>query len=124
MTRRAIFVFFFCFLAIGFAHVTAAQKAQTVTGNWTVTAKMPDGNVSEQWTIQQMGANVTGTIKSASGDHPFTGTFDSDGSFMRVDFKNGAKTIKVRATLDGDTMDGSITVDVGKEYLWFAKRAK
>jgi hypothetical protein len=37
---------------------------------------------------------------------------------------NGDKQYKVRATLDGDAMDGSITYGTGKEYLWHAKRSK
>ncbi len=113
-----------CLLVMGFTRVAASQKSPSVAGNWTITAKMPDGNVTEQWTIQQMGGNVMGVAKSASGERPFSGTFDSDGSFLRIDLKDGDKTVKIRATLDGDTMDGSITVGVGKEYLWFAKRAK
>jgi hypothetical protein len=30
----------------------------------------------------------------------------------------------VRATVDGDAMDGSITLGVGEQFLWHAKRSK
>ena len=128
MTTRSAFPFgILCFFAVVLAQLDAAQKtseARSVAGNWTITAHMPGGNVTEQWTIQQKGQNVTGTAKAASGQLPVSGTFDPEGLFLRVDVKDGDKTYKVRATLDGDVMDGSITVGVGKEYLWFAKRTK
>lgn len=38
--------------------------------------------------------------------------------------KDGDKMYKVRATLDGDAMDGSVAHAVGEEYSWHAKRSK
>ena len=47
-----------------------------------------------------------------------------DGAFLRVTVKDGDKQYKVRATVDGNEMDGSITYATGKEYLWQARRSK
>jgi len=47
-----------------------------------------------------------------------------EGAFVRVTAKDGDKDYKIRATVDGDAMDGSITLGVGQQYLWRAKRAK
>jgi len=82
--------------------------------------RMPGGPVSEQWTIQQKGTAVTGTAKGEHGELPVSGTIE--GAFFRVTVKDGDKQYKVRATVDGGAMDGSISMGVGDEHLWFAKR--
>jgi hypothetical protein len=99
----------------------ADQKPANVAGDWNITIRMPTGPVSEQWTIQQKGTAVTGTAKTQHGELPFSGTID--GEFFRVAVKDGDKEYKVRATVDGAAMDGSVTVGVGDAHLWFAKRA-
>jgi len=109
-----------CLLAVPSRTPGAAQPPANVAGTWTVTIRMPGGNVSEQWTIQQKGAAVTGTAKGEHGELPVSGTID--GAFFRVTVKDGAKEYKVRATVDGSDMDGSITLGVGEARLWFAKR--
>jgi hypothetical protein len=77
--------------------------------------------MNEEWTVQQKGTMVTGTAKGAHGEMPVAGTMD--GVFFRVSVKDGQKEYKVRATVDGGDMDGSITFGVGDARLWFAKRA-
>jgi hypothetical protein len=92
-----------------------------VAGKWNVTVRMPGGPVSEEWTIHQKGTAVTGTAKGQrGGELPISGTIE--GTFFRVSVKDGQKEYKVRATVDGDAMDGSITLGVGDARLWFAKR--
>jgi hypothetical protein len=78
--------------------------------------------IAEEWTIQQKGKAITATAKGAGVQMPVSGSID--GAFLRVTIKDGNKEYKVRATVDGDAMDGSITHGVGKEYLWHAKRSK
>jgi hypothetical protein len=98
----------------------ADQKPANVAGDWNVTIRMPNGPVSEEWTIQQKGTAVTGTARTQHGALPVSGTIE--GAFFRVAVKDGDKEYKVRATVDGAAMDGSITVAVGDAHLWFAKR--
>ena len=44
------------------------QQTANVTGKWDVTIRMPDKNVTEQWTItQDKSGNVAATIKTAGG---------------------------------------------------------
>jgi len=81
---------------------------------------MPGGSVNEQWSIQQNGTSVAGTAKGERGELPVSGTIE--GAFLRVSVKDGSKEYKVRATVDGNQMDGSITLGVGEARLWFAKR--
>jgi hypothetical protein len=123
MKRTAILLGVLCFFAATFAQVASTQKIPGVAGKWTATTRMPDGIVTEEWTVQQKGDKVTGTVKATSGQLPVSGTFSNAG-FLRVDVKDGDKVYKVRATIDGDELDGSITTGVGKEYLWQAKRTK
>ncbi len=106
--------------AVGSAQFALGQAAASVTGKWTVTVRMPGHNVSEEWTIQQKGAAITGTAKGERGELPVSGTLE--GGFFRVTVKDGDKQYKVRATVDGSSMDGSITLGVGDSHLWFAKR--
>jgi hypothetical protein len=110
------------FCAVIFAGQAAAQKLANVAGNWTTTTKMPDRNTNEQWTIQQNGDKLTGTVKGDHGEMPFVGTIDEVG-FFRVDVKVADMVYKVRATVDGNSMDGSILIGKG-EYLWSAKKSK
>jgi hypothetical protein len=100
--------------------VAADGKPADVAGNWDVTIRMPVGPVSEHWTIRQKGTVVTATAKTGHGELPVSGTIE--GAFFRVTVKDGDKQYKVRATVDGADMDGSITLGVGDSHLWFAKR--
>jgi hypothetical protein len=100
----------------------ANQTPANVAGKWNVTVRMPGHQVTEQWTIQQKGTAVTGTAKGEHGELPVSGTIE--GEFFRVTIRDGQKEYKVRATVDGEAMDGSITLGAGDERLWFAKRAR
>jgi hypothetical protein len=102
------------------ATMAFGAPAVSVAGKWIVTIRMPGGPVNEEWTIQQKGAAVTGTAKGQHGELPVSGTIE--GAFFRVTVKDGDKQNKVRATVDGTEMDGSITLGVGDSHLWFAKR--
>ena len=99
----------------------AGQTTANVAGTWNVTVRMPGRTVTELWTIQQKGTAVTGTAKGEHGEVPVSGTVE--GAFFRVTVKDGDKQYKVRATVDGSDMDGSITFGVGDARLWFAKRS-
>jgi hypothetical protein len=98
-----------------------AQTSAAIAGKWDVTVRMPDRSTTEQWTIQQKGKAITATAKGER-ELPVSGSID--GAFLRVTIKDGDKQYKVRATVDGNEMDGSITYAPGREYLWIAKRPK
>ena len=121
MRRTAAILSLACVLAVTLPGVTLAQKSAAIAGKWDVTVRMPDRSASEQWTIQQKGNAITATAKGER-ELPVSGSID--GAFLRVTVKDGDKQYRVRATVDGNEMDGSITYDKGKEYLWQAKRSK
>lgn len=110
-----------CALTPASCILAADQKPANVAGDWNVTIRMPNGPIAEEWTVQQKGTVVTGTAKTQHGQLPVAGTIE--GAFFRVAVKDGDKEYKVRATVDGASMDGSVTVGVGDAHLWFAKRA-
>ena len=121
MEGIAVILSLVCLFAVTFQRVVSTQKPAGVAGKWDVTIRMPDRSVSEQWTIQQKGSAITATAKGERGDLPVSGSID--GAFLRVSVKDGDKQYKVRATVDGGAMDGSITYGTGKEYLWHAKKS-
>jgi hypothetical protein len=110
-----------CVFSLTFQRMVSAQKAAPgIAGKWDVTIRMPDKSVSELWTIQQKGGAITATAKGER-ELPVSGSIDA--AFLRVTVTDGTQQYKVRATVDGDAMDGSITYGKGKEYLWHAKRS-
>jgi hypothetical protein len=109
-------------VSLCFLLAAANRSPANVAGKWNVTVRMPGHLVTEQWTIQQKGTAVTGTAKGEHGELPVSGTVE--GEFFRVLVRDGQKEYKVRATVDGEAMDGSITLGAGDERLWFAKRAR
>jgi hypothetical protein len=124
MKRAAISIAVLCLFVGTFAQVAKSQKKiPNVAGNWESITRMPGGHdVTEQWVITQKGDKLTATVKTAGGDKTAEGTIDEVG-FFRVDIKDGDMLIKVRATLDENSLDGSTTI--GKdEHLWAAKRKK
>ena len=112
-----------CVLASIFPSVASAgETPPSVAGTWDVTTRMPGNVITEQWTIQQKGATITATAKGPRGDMPVSGTVA--GASFRVTITDGNKQYKVRATVDGDAMDGSVTRGAREEYPWHARRSK
>jgi len=122
MKRTAINFAILCFFVVSVAQAASAQQVAKIAGKWDVTIRMPDHNVSEQWTMQQdRSGNVTATVKGSGGEQKVTGEVNN--VLLRFDYKVGDADYKIRATVDGDTMDGSVTIGK-KEYIWSAKKSK
>lgn len=119
---RKLVVAFACVLAFAVPSAVSGERPPDIAGAWEVTTRLPDTVITEQWTIQQKGATVTGTARGARGGMPVSGTMA--GASFRVTVKDGDKAYKVRAMLDGDAMDGAVTYGAGQEYSWHAKRSK
>jgi hypothetical protein len=122
MKGTAVVLSLVCAFALTFPRVVSTEKPAGIAGKWDVTIRMPDRSVAEQWTIQQKGSAITATAKGERGELPVSGSID--GACLRVSVKDGDKQYKVRATVDGDAMDGSVTYAAGKEYLWHAKKTQ
>ena len=97
-------------LTLAFALMLTAFSAfaADVAGTWALTIDSPNGPLDVTLTLKQDGDKVTGTVVSAMGEAPVTGTIkDNDLSFsMTMDqVGNIAYTAKVSA--DGK-MEGSL----------------
>jgi hypothetical protein len=123
MKRIAIRLAILSVFAVSLAHIAATQQAADVAGKWVITIKMPDRNVTEEWTIKQENSKLTGMVKRDSGEVPMTGEVST--LEFRANVMDGDKQYKVLATIDTDshTMDGAVRMG-SNEYLWSAKRPK
>jgi hypothetical protein len=111
-----------CVLAFAFPCGVSSERPTSVAGEWDVTTRWPDKVISERWTIQQNGATITATAKGAGGDRAVSGSIA--GTSFRATIKDRDKSYRVRAMVDGDTMEGSVTDPAGKQYAWHARRSR
>jgi hypothetical protein len=119
---RTSFVAIGCVLSCLLPRAVAGERPPDVAGTWEVTTRLPDKALRERWMIQQKGATISGIATGARGDLPVSGSIA--GSSFRVTIRDGDKAYRVRAMLDGDAMEGSVTYPVGGEYAWRAHRVR
>jgi hypothetical protein len=102
----------------------SAQKFD-VTGAWTVTITMPDGQATGLAILSQDGMEVTGMIGPAETDMmPAKGTVSEDKLIVTTHPRTGrtAAFAKCEVTVTGDRMSG--TVDTNKGKIEFVKRKR
>lgn len=99
---------------------TSANSVPMMSGTWNITIHSTiDGILSQQWSVQQDGAKITGTAKLKSGDAPLEGTLE--GAVFRGMITDGNTKYEVKGTVVNNDIDGSIRM--GKnEFLLAAKR--
>jgi hypothetical protein len=106
------------------AAIAAEQGASKVSGTWDIVMhNTADGTQNEQWTFQQNGGKIIGTIKNKTGVLPLEG--DVSGTILHATVTDGAMKYDVVGTLDqsDNVFDG--TIRMGKhEYLLSGKRAQ
>lgn len=96
-----------------------------VTGAWTVTITMPDGQATGLAILSQDGMEVTGMIGPAETDMmPAKGTVSEDKLIVTTHPRTGrtAAFAKCEVTITGDRMSG--TVDTNKGKIEFVKRKR
>ena len=118
--------------AIGLAVVLCAGGWQAestqkfdVTGAWTVTITMAEGQAAGLAILSQDGTTVTGMIGPAETDMmPADGTVSGDRLILRTRPRTGrtAAFAKCEVTITGDRMSGTIDTDKGK--IEFVKRKR
>jgi hypothetical protein len=101
-------------------NVTAALAK--MSGNWNVTIHSTiEGILKEQWTVEQDGVKIMGTVKTKNGDLPLEGSLSGD--ILLATIKDQDKKYEVRGTAVGNDFDG--TIRMGKnEFRLDAKRAQ
>jgi hypothetical protein len=111
-------------LGMGAWQAAPAQKVD-VTGAWTVTITMAEGQVAGLAILSQDGTTVTGMIGPADTDMmPTDGTVTGDKLVLTTRPRTGrtAAFAKCEATVVGDRMTG--TIDAGKGKIEFVKRKR
>ena len=101
-----------------------AQKVD-VTGAWTVTITMAEGEAAGLAILSQDGTTVTGMIGPAETDMmPADGTVSGDKLVLTTRPRTGrtAAFAKCEVTVAGDHMTG--TIDAGKGKIEFVKRKR
>jgi hypothetical protein len=104
-----------------------SEAAATVTianmvGSWNVTIHSTiEGILTEQWTVTQEGAVITGAVKSKNGAATLEGSLS--GAIFLGAVTDGDKKYTVRGTAVDNDFDG--TIRMGKnEFLLSARRSK
>jgi hypothetical protein len=99
----------------------AAAPVANMVGNWSVTIHSTiEGLLTEQWSITQDGAKITGGVKSKNGDSTLEGSLS--GAIFLGAITDGDKKYVVRGTAVNNDFDG--TIRMGKnEFLLSAKRS-
>jgi hypothetical protein len=100
------------------ANVTPAN----MVGSWNVTIHSTiEGILTEQWSVTQDGAKITGMVKTKNGDATLEGSLN--GAIFLGAVMDGDKKYTVRGTAVDNDFDG--TIRMGKnEFLLSAKRSK
>ena len=101
-----------------------AQKVD-VTGAWTVTITMAEGQATGLAILSQDGTTVTGMIGPAETDMmPADGTVSGDKLVLTTRPRTGrtAAFARCEVTVAGDRMTG--TIDAGKGQIEFVKRKR
>jgi hypothetical protein len=96
-----------------------------VTGAWTVTITMPDGQVTGLAILSQDGTEVTGMIGPAETEMlPAKGTVSGETFILTTHPRRGrtAAFAKCEVTISGDRMSGTIDTNRGK--IEFVKRKR
>jgi hypothetical protein len=127
MKRNAIIIASLCFFAMSLTWGARAQEvtaSPNIVGSWdtTIHRSKADGNLEQQWTIKQDGANMSGIVKSGGSD--LSMAVKLTGLIFRGTITEGDMHYVVNASVsaDGTTMDGTIRMGT-HEYLLSAKRS-
>ena len=109
------YVALFCLSAVALAQ--DAPKKVDVTGIWNLTMEGPQGSMDFTATFKQDGEKVTGTQSNPmGGQDTLEGTIKGDKLeyVLKVDMGGQTMSITFSATVDGDTLKGSMSMgDMG-----------
>ncbi len=96
-----------------------SSSAINIAGTWEMSVQKRSGTLSWTLKLEQHGEQLTGVINSEGGDLPVTGTIK--GQAINLYAKRFGVTVEFPATLNGDTMTGTMrALTVNRQ--WTAKR--
>jgi hypothetical protein len=106
----------------------AAQEAKAVNvgGKWELTWETPRGTSNMTLNLTQDGNKVTGTATMRMGDVPIKDAkLDGNNLSFTLELGRGQRTFEMqcKATVDGDTMKGTMSNPRGGDRPFTGKRA-
>jgi len=114
-------------LALSLAALAAVPSAaaQSVAGEWNATMNTPGGTREFKVIFVVKGDSLSGTVKRATGDVPLRGTIKGNAVNFSYTIEYGGNPLEltVAATLNGDSMAGSIDLGGNAQEAFSAKRA-
>lgn len=104
----------------------AAASAQSIAGEWDASINTPGGVREFKILFQVDGEKVTGTVKRPAGDVPLTGTIKGKELTFSytIDYNGNALVLTMVASVDGDSMKGTVDFGGAAQDDFAAKRAK
>jgi hypothetical protein len=112
-------------LSLATLAIATPAAAQSVAGEWNAQMNTPGGTREYKVLLQVKGDSLSGTVKRPAGDAPLQGTVKGNMVTFSytIDYGGNALVLTVTATLDGDTMKGSIDFGGAAQEAWSATRA-
>jgi hypothetical protein len=113
----------YCFRAFARSGSGCSQNA-SVDGTWDGEFDTPGGARPFKMELKADGEKLTGTAKRPSGDVPITGTIKGDAVEFAytIMYGDNALTLYFSGKLDGDSMNGVVTMG-STDANWRAKRS-
>ncbi len=107
---RRLFAAAVAMLALGATSTFAADV--DVTGEWTMTVETQAGTGSPHFSLKQEGNAVTGNYKGQLGEAPVTGTVNGNEVTLKysINAQGADLTVTYTGTVDGDTMQGKVSL--------------
>ena len=103
----------------------APQQKVDVTGKWDLTVNTDQGARPGTLTISRNGDSLAGSVSGPQGDIPVDISLKEKAITisMSVQTQNGTLNITMDGTVDGDQMNGQLTMGTSGTATWSAKRA-
>ncbi len=121
MIRRSFLVL----IAAGAASFATAADSPDVSGTWQFKIHDQGRIFTPTFTLTQSGTSLTGTYKNSQGDNPASGTVKGIEVTLNAQItgRDGEKrTVTYIATIDGDTMGGTMQTTRDAVVTFVARR--
>ncbi len=111
-------------LALATITFTTAAAAQSIAGEWDAAMNTPGGVRNFKIIFEVKGDTLTGTVKRGAGDSQLRGTIKGNvvNFSYTVNYNGNDLTLTMNATVDGDTMKGTVDFAGAGEDEFSAKR--
>lgn len=111
---------------LGLGALSGRAAAQSVAGEWDASMSTPGGVRSFRIEFKVSGDTLTGTVKREAGDVPLHGTIKGNvvKFWYTISYNENPFVLTMTATVEGDTMKGTVDMGGQAEDQFSAKRVK